>query len=218
MTLPQPRFVLLLAILGVTACSTTPLAPSPPATALPVTLLIVRHAETDQSKAHLPLSAAGEKRARLLDETVRGMKFTHLFGTHTVRTRQMLDAIAKRQGVSIVQLPTPGSTWQGETVTDQTSRRAPIEPIAAALAALPAGSVALAALNSENIFPILHKLGVPVAAAGARCEPGAACVPCLDNTCYPRGDFDHLWHVVLQPGARAPIAFTELRYGQGANP
>lgn len=218
MTLTILRFALALATVGLAACSTTAQLPTAPAASLPVTILIVRHGETDPSKPNLPLSAAGEKRAQLLEQTVRGVKFTHLFGTHTVRTRQMLDAIAKRQGLAVVQLPVPGSTWQGETVTDQTSRRAPIEPIAAALAALPPGSVVLAALNSENIYPILHKLGVPVAAAGGRCEAGAMCVPCLDNTCYPRNDFDHLWQVVLQSGGKTPLAFTELRYAQGAKP
>ena len=208
---------LLAAATLVAASSCTTLAPSGAGTA-PVTILIVRHAETDQSKPHLPLSAAGEKRAQVLEQTLRGVRFTHLVSTHTVRARQMLDAIAAKQGLKVAQYPAPGSTWQGETVTDQTSRRAPIEPVAEALAKLPAGAVALAALNSENIYAILNKLGVPAAAAGRKCEPGAVCVPCLDNTCYPRNDFDHLWVVVTQPGATQPISFTELRYGQGWKP
>ena len=204
-----------LALANLSGCAT----PGPAATPVaPVTLIIVRHAETDQSQKHLPLSVAGEKRAQVLEQTVRGVRFTHLFATHTVRARQMLDAIAQRQGLRVVQLPAPGSTWQGETVTDQTSRRAPIEPVAAALAQLPPGSVALVALNSENIYAILNRLGVPPAPAGGKCEMGAMCVPCLDNTCYPRNDFDHLWHVVRAPGAGAPLSFTELRYGQGWKP
>ena len=28
-----------------------------------------------------------------------------------------------------------------------------------------------------------------------------------------RGEFDHLWHIVLQPGRSTPLAFSELRYG-----
>src|SRR5687768_9608332 len=209
-----------LSLLLVPACmaaSCTTLAPAPASTA-PVTILVVRHAETDQSKPHLPLSAQGEKRAQVLEQTLRGVRFTHLVATHTVRARQMLDAIAAKQGLKVVQLPTPGTSWQGETVTDQTTRRAPIEPVAEALLKLPAGSVALAALNSENIYAILNKLGVPAAAAGQKCEPGAMCVPCLDNTCYPRNDFDHLWVIVTTPGAAKPISFTELRYGQGWKP
>lgn len=208
--------VLAAALLLLAGCAAGPMREA--ASARPVTLLIVRHAETDQSKPNLPLSAAGERRAQVLAETVRGVRFTHLFATHTVRARQMLDAIAARQKLTPVQLPAPGSTWQGETVTDQTSRRAPVEPMAAALAKLPPGSVALVALNSENIFAILNKLGVPAAPAGGTCAPGTMCVPCLDNTCYPRNDFDHLWQVVLPAGGGAPIAYTELRYGQGWKP
>ena len=207
-----------LAIAALAAASCSHLPATPVSSAAPVTILIVRHAETDQSKPNLPLSAQGEKRAQVLGETLRGVRFTHLVSTHTIRARQMLDGIATRQGLKVVQLPAPGSTWQGETVTDQTSRRAPIEPVAEALAKLPAGAVALAALNSENIYAILNKLGVPAAAAGQKCEPGAMCVPCLDNTCYPRNDFDHLWVIVTYPGAAKPVSFTELRYGQGWKP
>ena len=209
--------LLLASLAACMAASCTTITPAPGDTA-PVTILVVRHAETDQSKPHLPLSAQGEKRAQVLEQTLRGVRFTHLVATHTVRARQMLDAIAAKQGLKVAQLPAPGTTWQGETVTDQTSRRAPIEPVAEALSKLPAGSVALAALNSENIYAILNKLGVPAATAGQKCEPGATCVPCLDNTCYPRNDFDHLWVIVTMPGAAKPISFTELRYGQGWKP
>ncbi|MBC5765599.1 hypothetical protein [Ramlibacter albus] len=113
----------------------------------------------------------------------------------------MLDGIAQVHALEIVQLPKPGSMLEGQPVTDQTSRRAPIEPIAHALLSLPPGSVALAALNSENIYAVLNRLGIPV--------------PCTDNSCYPRNEFDHLWHIVLPAGQPRPLAFTELRYGSG---
>ena len=143
------------------------------------------------------------------------MKFTHIFATHTTRTRQTLEGVAVTQALPIVQLPVPGAILDGQPVTDQTSRRAPIEPIAVALAQLPPGSVALAALNSENIFAILNRLGVPVARSGQSCATGSMCVPCTDNTCYPRGEFDRIWHLVREPGRAEPLAFVELRYGAG---
>lgn len=179
----------------------------------PVSIIIVRHAEVDQSQPTLPLSAAGRERAALLADTLRDVKFTHIFATHTTRTRQMAEAIAAKHGLKLVQLPAPGSSLEGETVTDQTSRRAPIEPVSAALAQLPPGSVALAVLNSENIFAILNKLGVPVASAGQSCAPGNACVPCTDNTCYPRDEYDRMWHLVREAGRNTPLAMIELRYG-----
>ncbi|MBI3570659.1 MAG: histidine phosphatase family protein [Gammaproteobacteria bacterium] len=180
-----------------------------------VSIFIVRHAEADTSQPMPPLTAVGRQRADLLIHTLRGVKFTHIFASHTTRTRQMAEGIASVHGLPIVQLPAPGSILDGKPVTDQISRRAPIEPISAALLQLPPGSVALVALNSENIFAILNRLGVPVAPAGQPCVPGSMCVPCADNSCYPRHEFDHMWHIVREPGRPEPLAFVEFRYGAG---
>ena len=180
-----------------------------------ISIFIVRHAESDSSQATIPLSEKGRQRATLLAPTLQGVKFTHLFATHTTRTRQMLEAISASSGIPIVQLPASGSVLDGQPVNDQTSRRVAIEPMATALLKLPSGSVALVAANSENIFAILNKLGVPVAAAGQSCERGSMCVPCTDNSCYPRNDFDRLWHLVRISDRSEPIAFVELRYGEG---
>ena len=207
-----PRVLLSVALVWFVAhCGAAAYAQTTPHT---VSIFIVRHAETDASQATIPLSAIGRQRAELLSATFNGVVFTHLFATHTTRARQMLDAIAAKQGLQIAQLPAPGSALDGQPVTDQTSRRAPIEPVAAALLKLPAGSVALAALNSENIYAILNRLGVLVAEAGTPCLVGRMCVPCLDNKCFPP-EFDRMWHVVLEPGRATPLAFVELRYGAG---
>jgi hypothetical protein len=181
----------------------------------PVSILIVRHAEADTSQPTVPLTTAGRQRAELLVHTLRGVKFTHIFASHTIRARQMVEGIASAHGLSVIQLPVPGSIVDGQPVTDQTSRRAPIEPISTALLKLPPGSVALAALNSENIFAILNRLGVPVAPSGQSCVPGSMCVPCTDNSCYPRKEFDHIWHIVRESGRAEPLALVELRYGAG---
>jgi hypothetical protein len=127
----------------------------------------------------------------------------------------MLEAIAAKQGLTIVQLPAPGTMHEGEIVTDKTTRRASIEPVASALLKLPRGSVALVSLNSENIFAIMNKLGVPVATTVQSCGLGTMCVPCLENACYPREEFDLMWHLVLEGGRPSPVAFVELRYGVG---
>jgi hypothetical protein len=187
----------------------------PLAQAQPVSILIVRHAETDTSQPTLPLTAVGRQRAELLVETLRGVKFTHIFASHTTRARQMVEAIAIAHGLTVMQLPVPGSIVDGQPVTDQTSRRAPIEPISTALLRLPPGSVALAALNSENIFAIRNRLVVPVALGGKSCTPGSMCVPCTDNSCYPRDQYNHIWHLVRESGRAEPLAFHELRYAAG---
>ena len=183
-----------------------------------VSVLIVRHAESDPGQPNQPLSIRGRERAELLASTVQGITFTHLFASHTTRSRQMLETIAAKQGLPVVQLPAPGETYEAEVVTDKTTRRASIEPVANALLKLPQGSIALVALNSENIFAVMNKLGVPVAKTGHRCALGSVCVPCLENECYPRKEFDHIWHLVFEPGYPSPLAFIELRYGSGWRP
>jgi hypothetical protein len=181
----------------------------------PVSLLIIRHAEPDTSQPTQPLTAAGRQRAEILAQTLRGVKFTHVFATHTTRTRQTVEAMASARGLAVIQLPVPGSILNGQTVSDETSRAASIEPIATALLKLPPGSSALVALNTENIFAIMNRLGVPVAPSGQACALGTMCVPCLDNSCYPRTEFDRMWHLVREPGRAEPLAFIELRYGAG---
>jgi hypothetical protein len=181
----------------------------------PVSILIARHAEYDASQPTQPLTPAGRRRAELFAQTLRGIKFTHVFASFTTRARQMVEAIASARGLTVMQLPVPGSTVDGQPVTDQTDRRAAIEPISTALLKLAPGSVALAALNSENIFAILNRLGVSVAPQGKSCTPGSMCVPCTDNSCYPRSEYDLLWHLVREPGRAEPLAFIELRYAAG---
>jgi phosphohistidine phosphatase SixA len=183
-----------------------------------VTIVIVRHPEIDNSKASepvVPLSAAGRERAALLAHTFEDVKFTHMLGSHTTRSRESIEVIAAKKNLPIVLLPTPDSIVDGEHVTDQTSRRAAIEPVASALKELPRGSVALVALNSENVYAVLNKLGVPEAQQGQSCALGSMCVPCTNNTCFPRSDFDRIWYLVRDPGRIEPVAYFEFRYGAG---
>ena len=181
----------------------------------PISIFIVRHAEPDTSQPTIPLTAAGRQRAEVLAQSLRGVKFTHIFATHTTRTRQTVEGIASTHALAVIQLPVPGSMLDGQPVTDQTSRRAPIEPISTALLELPPGSVVLVALNSENIFAILNRLGVPVAPPGQSCAPGSMCVPCTDNSCYPGKEYDNLWHIVRDSNRPEPLVFVGLRYGVG---
>jgi histidine phosphatase superfamily protein (branch 1) len=182
-----------------------------------VQIFIVRHPETESAPKDLKaihLNETGRKRASLLVPTLADIQISNLFGSHTVRTRETLEDLARDRSLPIVQLPRPGSTWKGQLVTDELSRREAIEPVAAALLALAPGSTAVVALNSENIFAVLNRLGVPVAAAGKTCAIGQLCVPCLNNTCFPVA-FDRLWYLALRAGKPEPLVFLELRYGSG---
>lgn len=183
-----------------------------------VQIYIVRHPEAELAPADpkaIHLTDAGRQRASLLAPTLAGVRVTHLVASHTLRTRELLEGLAAERALPIVQLPTPGSVLNGQVVTDEVPRREAIAPVADALLALPAGSVAVAALNSDNIYAVLNRLGVPVAEAGRTCSVGQMCVPCLNNTCYPGEVFDRLWYLVLRPGQPGPLVFAELRYGVG---
>jgi hypothetical protein len=185
-----------------------------------VQIYVVRHPETESAPADpnaIHLSDTGRKRAALLVPAFGGIRITNLLASHTVRTRETLEDLARDRLLPIVQLPRPGSTWKGQLVTDQLSRREPIEPIADALLALRPGSIAVVGLNSENIFAVLNRLGVPVSTDGKTCGVGELCVPCLNNSCFP-AVFDRLWYLALRPGKAEPVVFLELRYGTGWSP
>jgi broad specificity phosphatase PhoE len=68
------------------------------------------------------LTTAGLQRADLLVHTLRGVKFTHVFSSHTTRSRQAVEKIAATHSLPVVQLPAPGSLFDGKPVTDQTTR------------------------------------------------------------------------------------------------
>lgn len=183
-----------------------------------VEIYLVRHPETDPNPADtkaIHLSDVGHGRAALLVPTLAGVRISHLFASHTVRARETLEPIARDRSLPIVQLPAPGSVWKGQLVTDELSRREAIDPIADALLALPPGSSAVVALNSENIFAVINRLGIPVGDAGTECRAGRRCVPCLNNTCFPREAFDRIWYLVREPGGNSALTFTEFRYGAG---
>ena len=182
-----------------------------------VQVYVVRHPETESAPADpraIHLADAGRQRAALLVPTLAAVRVSHLFASHTVRTREALEGLARDRSLPIVQLPEPESTLNRQLVTDEISRREAIEPISRALLSLKPGSIAVVGLNSENIFAVLHNLGVPEAPAGRPCAVGELCVPCLNNTCFPPV-FDRLWYIAFRAGAPGPVVFTEMRYGAG---
>ena len=71
------RLIWALAILAASFCSGTQALAQPQT----VSIIIVRHAESDNSQPTVPLSAAGRQRAALLAPTLAGVSFTHLFAS-----------------------------------------------------------------------------------------------------------------------------------------
>jgi hypothetical protein len=190
-------------------------AATPAAQTRPLTVVMVRHPESSSEPPTFPLTPVGRQRAELLVQTFRDLKFTHVFASHTTRARQTAEPVAAFQKLQIVQLPEPGSLLGGQPVTDATSRQAAIAPLADAVLRVPPGSVVLLAANSDNIYGILNRLGVPL---DPKCASGSMCVPCLTNACFPNAEFDRLWYLVIEPGSPKPIVMIESRYGVGWSP
>jgi hypothetical protein len=178
----------------------------------PTVVYFVRHGEVELTPPNFPLNAQGQRRAVAFARTVTDVPFTHLFSSHTTRARQMVDAIAERRQLPIRQLPEPGSAIDGAVVNDRTPSRVATPLLIEAVRALPPGSTALVGVNSDNLFAILHGLGVPLASAERPCDTRSSCVPCLTNQCFPER-YDGLWVLVLDPHGTPP-KLLELRYGE----
>jgi Histidine phosphatase superfamily (branch 1) len=183
---------------------------SAPAFADRTIIYFVRHGENDPSTSNQELTQQGKARAGVFTATVRDIPFSHVFSSHTTRSRQTVEAVAKQRALSVVQLPKPGSVVEGATINDRTPAKVAIKPLVETLRLLPPGSTVLVGVNSDNVYAILNGLGVRVATSDQPCSLGSTCVPCLDNTCFPRDEFDNLWILIVDFG-QAPH-LVHLRY------
>lgn len=158
------------------------------------------------SKCAEILSDKGLARAELLADwfTQRGItgQLTHAFSSHKNRTRQTITPIAAAAqnlavdadlipGDGIQQIPSvntselnDGSGSQGTSGT--------VAPTAAALLALPGGSVAVVAGHSGSIYPIMEAIGLNTMNNPANFPRKAS------NGKIP--EFGDIWKVVLQNG------------------
>jgi hypothetical protein len=183
---------LLLLTLALAGCSGRVEGQTPATEEATVRVYFVRHGETDPSQPTVPLDSMGLRRATELVRVLERVEFTHVFASHTLRSRQAVEPTAASKGLRVVPLPPLGSNVDGTEITGVSPSRLAIDPLAEALGSLPDGSTALVGLNSDNLFGVLHGLGVPLGTSTHLCSLGQACVPCLDNTCFPV-EFDNLW-------------------------
>jgi len=187
-------------------------AGSAPAFTGPTVIYFVRHGENELSTPNQALTQQGEARAHIFTVTVRDIPFGHVLSSHTTRSRQTVEAVAKARGLSVIQLPKPGSIVDGSTINDKTPAKVAIKPLVEALHQLPSGSTALVGVNSDNVYAILNGLGVRVASSDRPCSLVSTCVPCVDNTCFPRDEFDNLWILIVDSVGQPPHLI-HLRYG-----
>jgi hypothetical protein len=187
------------------------LAQSSPVSSEPTVIYFVRHGEVDPTSPTFPLSDAGRRRAEVFARTVRDVNFTVILSSHTTRARQMVEPVATERKLAVRQLPLPGTRLDDGIVSDSTPSKVAVAPLLEALRTVPRGSRVLVGVNSDNVYALLHGLGVRVATAESPCVRGATCVPCLTNACFPGGE-DQLWILVVAAEPTRPTLI-ELRYG-----
>jgi hypothetical protein len=210
MTLTQVLAILPI-VLGSALVVNAAQAQSSPAADETSAIYFVRHAEVDATQPTSPLSAAGLLKAEALARALSEVGLTHIFSSHTTRARQMVEPVARARSQTVQQLPRPGVQADGTTVSDRTPSRVAITSLVQALRALPAGSRALVGVNSDNVYAVLHGLGVPAGTPDQPCVSGRTCVPCLTNACAsPR--YDQLWLLIVRHDGTQPTLI-ELRYG-----
>ncbi|WKG05177.1 histidine phosphatase family protein [Mycolicibacterium sp. HK-90] len=171
----------------------------------PIVVYIVEHGEPVFSDPALPLSANGIRHGKALHAVLRDVKFTNVYSSSALRSKQTVSYTADPLGLPIVQLP------DGDPATPT---EAAVEPIVQAVTKLPAGSTALVGGNTENIYRIINKLGIPVVQG---CGPNQQCVPCSDKTCFTENDLNSIWRVTiypagsgLPPGMKLPTTLDRL--------
>jgi phosphohistidine phosphatase SixA len=147
---------------------------SPDATAAPVLVLMVRHAEkADDGTADPPLTPLGRERAACLAALLEGFAATHLFTTHYQRNRATLEPLAATTGL----LPTiidakDSAAWQR------------------ALRELAPGSRAVVVGHSNTLPGLVAALGGHLAGLDAEGN-------------LPHDEYDRLVHVVVYGPGRA---------------
>lgn len=153
----------------------------------PIVVYIVEHGEPVFSNPELPLSANGIRHSKAIRAVLRDVKFTNVYSSSALRSKQTVAYTADPLGLPVVQLP------NGDPATPT---EAAVEPIVQAVTKLPAGSTALVGGNTENIYRIINKLGIPVVQG---CGPSQQCVPCPDKTCFTENDLNSIWRVTTYP-------------------
>ena len=175
-------------------------------------IYLVRHAEFIKGNPAKPLSEQGNERARALVEYFKGMNVTHVYATHTDRTRDTVAPLANQRNLAVEQFPRPGSMVNGKEVTNLSKGKIAIEAMTSALKRLPDGSSVVVSANSGNIFAIIAGLGVAVSSVDKPCDPeDLSCLPCKNKSCFPKKEFHNLWKVTLSDDS---AVMTRSRYGK----
>jgi hypothetical protein len=172
----------------------------------------IRHAEFVKKDPAKTLNEKGRIRAMALVGYFKGIKLTHIYATHTNRTRDTVMPLAKQRHLKIMQFPQLGSEVKGSKVTNLSKGKVAIKPMTAALKKIPDGSSVVVSANSGNIYAIMAGLGVQVSSKGKACgTTEGSCLPCKDKSCFPKKEFHNIWKVSI---ADKSVTMTKSHYGK----
>jgi len=170
------------------------------------TVYVLRHAEPNFKNPELPLTNQGRARAEKLVAFLAGIPIAHVYATHTDRTRDTVTPLARARGLQVKQFPPIGSELDGKIVGNRTSGAVAIKPLIAALKSLQAGSTAVVAGNSGNLYPVLAGIGAPVNSACT--AERSDCLPCATRKCFDGKRFNNVWKLTLGRDGQATLSRT----------
>lgn len=170
------------------------------------TIYFVRHAEPDFKHPDRPLTDKGRIRAKKLVAHFTRIPITHVYSTHTDRTRDTVAPLALARGLAVAQFPPAGSKIEGKVVNNRTSEPSAIMPMIVALRGLPAGAAAVVSCNSSNLYPIMAGVGVR---PDATCTADRTdCLPCVTRECFDGKRFDYVWKVISRRDGKVTLSRT----------
>ncbi len=152
----------------------------------PVTVILVRHADTDSPERDPELTAEGKERAQALPGLLSESGATHLFSTQFIRTRTTLAPLAEATGIEVEVIPAQEGERQLDLLRD-----------------LPPGSVAVVAGHSNTVPGMAKALGT---------EPRDLEEHERYGGMIPHDAFDRVFMITLPAGEGAAAKLVELRY------
>jgi probable phosphoglycerate mutase len=158
-------------------------------------VFIVRHAEkqTESNDKDVPLSEAGQARARRIAQILRDSGIVAVYSTDTVRTRATAEPLATALHLQPILYDASASTSasMGASTSTSTSTSTAMEALAARIRKDHARDNVLVVGHSNTIAPLVKALGSS------------------DAVSIGAGDYDGLWIVV--PAASGPPTLIRLR-------